>query len=302
MHTVTVRDARAGDAAAIAGVWSGAVPYLVRSDERAVADLADDKVLQRKRLVGLLDGVLVGTGTARRAGPEEVFLTVEVLPEHGSRGVGTSLLRSLVADISRPQDLTSVCRGDAISMAFAVRNGFLPAGEHRISRIDPVQAPDPGDVPAGLEAVTLGSMVDLEPLLDAYNTAAADDPSGLSRQFTREEFLADWWNSPDNAPDHSWALVDQRDRGPVVASFTSVQVDPVRGRAWSTMTATHPSHRGKGLARWVKARSLRALADAAIGEAWTANDATNVAMLAVNEALGYEAVTTSVRVQRRLSH
>jgi RimJ/RimL family protein N-acetyltransferase/predicted N-acetyltransferase YhbS len=302
MHTVTVRDARPGDAAAIASVWSLAMPYLVRSDARAAADLSEDKVLRRRRLVGLLDGEVVGTATARPVGADEVFLTVEVMPEHGSTRVGTSLLRSLVADIPTPHALTSVCRGDAISMAFAIRNGFVPAGEHRVSRIDPAAAPPPGPVPPGLEAVTLASLVDLEPLLTAYNTAAADDPSGMSRHFTPEEFLADWWNSPDNAPDHSWALVDQRDSGPVVASFTSVQVDTVRGRAWSTMTATHPSHRGKGLARWVKARSLRSLAEAAVSEAWTANDATNEAMLAVNDALGYEFATTSVRVQRRLSH
>ena len=302
MHTVTVRDARPGDAAAIASVWAAAVPYLVRSDARAAADLAEDKVLRRRRLVGLLDGALVGTASARPVGADEVYVTVEVIPEHGSCRVGTSLLRSLVADVPTPHALTSVCRGDAISMAFAIRNGFVPAGEHRISSIDPSSAPDPGPVPDGLEAVTLASLVDLDPLLDAYNTAAADDPSGLSRHFTQEEFLADWWNNPDNAPDHSWALVDQRDSGPVVASFTSVQVDPVRARAWSTMTATHPSHRGRGLARWVKARSLQALADAAITEAWTANDASNTAMIAVNDALGYEFETTSVRVERRLAH
>src|SRR4051794_3363352 len=109
MHTVTVRDARPGDAAAIASVWSRAMPYLVRSDARAAADLAEDQVLLRRRLVGLLDGEVVGTATARPVGDEEeVFLTVEVMPEHGSARVGTSLLRSLVADIPTPHLLTSV--------------------------------------------------------------------------------------------------------------------------------------------------------------------------------------------------
>lgn len=295
-----MRDAQPDDAAGIAQVWAAAMPHLVRSAARAAADLRQDEALARRRWVALLDGTVVGTGTARRVDDDSVFLTVEVLPERGSRGVGTALLAAAVSASPGATVLTSVCRDDPIALAFSVRNGFLPDGENRVARVDPASVGPAGPAPEGLTATTLDRLPDLDVLVAAHNAAAVDDPSGLSRTYTRTTFLADWWNSPDNAPELSWALLDPAGPSPVVASFTSVQVDRPRGRAWSAMTATHPAYRGRGLAGWVKRRSLNALAAAGVGEAWAANDATNAPMIAVNDALGYRPVGRSIRVQRRL--
>jgi RimJ/RimL family protein N-acetyltransferase len=207
----------------------------------------------------------------------------------------------MVAELPDLHHLSCVCRGDAVSMAFAIRNGFVPAGENRIARVDPRGVPVAGPVPEGLVALPLAALPDLTGLLDTYNTSATDDPSGLSQTYTMETFRADWWNSPDNAPDLSWALVEEGPE-PLVVSFTSVQVDRPRGRAWSSMTATHPSFRGRGLARWVKTRSLNALADAGVHEAWTGNDSANAPMIAVNDALGYRPAAKSIRMRRRVPH
>ena len=294
-----MRDAQPDDAAGIAQVWAAAMPHLVRSAARAAADLRQDEALARRRWVALLDGTVVGTGTARRVDDDSVFLTVEVLPERGSRGVGTTLLAATVTAFPGATVLTSVCRDDPIALAFSVRNGFLPDGENRVARVDPTSVGPAGPGPERLTATTLDRLPDLDVLVAAHNAAAVDDPSGLSRTYTRTTFLADWWDSPDNAPELSWALLDPAGPSPVVASFTSVQVDRPRGRAWSAMTATHPAYRGRGLAGWVKRRSLNALAAAGVGEAWAANDATNAPMIAVNDALGYRPVGRSIRVQRR---
>ncbi len=295
-----MRDARPDDAAALGQVWAAAMPHLVRSVARAGADLRQDEALGRRRWVADLDGVVVGTGTARLVDQGSVFLTVEVLPDRGSRGVGTALLAAAVAAFPEATVLTSVCVDDPIALAFSVRNGFLPDGENRVARVDPASVAASGPVPGPMTATTLDELPDLDLLLATHNAAAADDPSGLSRTYTRETFLADWWDSPDNAPELSFALLDTTGGSPVVASFTSVQVDRPRGRAWSAMTATHPDYRGRGLAGWVKRRSLNAVAAAGVGEAWTANDATNAPMIAVNESLGYRPAGRSIRVQRRL--
>lgn len=295
-----MRDAQHDDVAGIAQVWAAAMPHLVRSAARAAADLRQDEALGRRRWVGVLDGAVVGTGTARQVDEDSVFLTVEVLPERGSRGVGTALLAAAASAFPEASVLTSVCRDDPIALAFSVRNGFLPVGENRVARIDPASVAAAGAVPDGLTATTLDRLPDLDLLLATHNAAAVDDPSGLSRTYTQDMFRADWWDSPDNAPELSWALLDPAGPSPVVASFTSVQVDRPRGRGWSAMTATHPGYRGRGLAGWVKRRSLNALAAAGVGEAWTANDATNAPMLAVNDALGYRPAGRSIRVQRRL--
>jgi GNAT superfamily N-acetyltransferase len=302
MATVLVRDARAADAHAIAAVWATAMPHLVRSTVRAAADLRADEDLGRTRLVGVIDGHVVGTATAREVGVEEVFLTVEVHPDYISRGVGTALLNAVAAGFPRTTRLTAVCHDDAIALAFAVRNGFLPEGEIRLSRVEPAAVDSAGPVPEGLRAVTLDALPDLELLLATHNEAADDDPSGLSRRLDLAEFRADWWDSPDNAPDLSWALLDEGSAGTVVASFSGLQVDRARRRAWSAMTATRRSYRGRGLATWVKRRTLSSAAAAGVVEAWTASDVTNEPMLAVNDALGYRPHVQHIRVSRRLPH
>ena len=295
-----MRDAHPDDAAVIAEVWAAATPLLVRSAARAAADLVEDRSLGRHRWVGLLDDVVVGTATARRTGEDIAFVTVEVDPAHGSRGVGAALIRAAVSAVPDVNGLSSVCSDDPISLAFAIRHGFLPVGEHQLSGVDPATVPPVGLPPPGVAPVRLDVLDDVDAVLETHNRCAVDDPSGLSRVFTRETFLADWWDSPDNAPELSWALVDPTGPTRVVAAFTSVQVDRARHRAWSAMTATHPDHRGRGLARWVKHRALNEVAAAGVTEALTANDATNVPMLAVNEALGYRPRARTIRVERRL--
>jgi GNAT superfamily N-acetyltransferase len=85
----------------------------------------------------------------------------------------------------------------------------------------------------------------------------------------------------------------------VLAAYTSVELDRERGRAWSTATVTRPSYRRRGLATWVKRRMLNAIAEAGVVAAWAPRDPGNPAMVAVNEALGYEPVTRAIRVARR---
>jgi GNAT superfamily N-acetyltransferase len=300
MPEVTVRDARRADATAIGEVWAAALPQLVRSAARAAADLQADAALGRRRWVGLVDGVVAGTATARLTGTEQAYLSVEVHPDLGSRGVGTALLSAAIGAFPTATDLMGVSSDEPIALAFGVRNGFLPDGENQISRLDPASVPPVGDVTDGLSALTLDRLPDLAVLLETHNASAGDDPSGLSHQHTLETFLADWWGSPDNAPELSWALLDDSSGSPVVASFTSVQVDRPRRRCWSTMTATHPAYRGRGLARWVKQRMLNSVAAAGIIDAATANDVTNLSMIAVNDSLGYVPSGRAIRVRRRL--
>jgi len=300
---VIVRDATLEDAAAIGAIWAAAVPLRVRSAAATPAYLAVDAELGRHRWVAELGGAVVGTSVARRQGEGEVLVGVEVHPDFGSRGVGSALLMTAMTafeDVAAGAELVAVSNDDPISMAFGVRHGFLPDGETRISVVDPTTVAATGSAPDGLGAVRLDRLTDLDGLLATHNAAAPADPSGFTRELTPEDFRTGWWGDPDNAPGLGWALVDEQADPPVVASFSSVQVDRERGRAWSSMTATHPSYRGRGLAHWVKRRMLNSLAEAGVREALTANDATNAPMLAVNESLGYRAAARSILVRRRL--
>jgi GNAT superfamily N-acetyltransferase len=302
MAEVTVRDARPDDATAIAEVWAAASPLIVRSSARAAADLVADPALGRRRWVAVVGDEVVGTSTARRTGEDAAQVAVEVHPGHGSSGVGSALLRATVGAFPDAHELTAICSDDPISLTFAVRHGFVPTGEHQMSGVDPATVPPVGLAPPGLSPVRLDILTDLDGVLDTHNRCAADDPSGLSHVYTREEFLADWWDGADNSPELSWALLDPTGETPVVATFTSVQVDRERRRSWSAMTATRPEYRGRGLAHWVKQKMLNEVASAGITEALTGNDASNAPMLAVNDALGYRPRARTLRVQRRLTH
>jgi GNAT superfamily N-acetyltransferase len=299
MPEVTVRDARPEDAPPIAEIWAATGPLLVRSAARAEADLRAGTV-DLHRWVALLAGRVVGTSYARRLDDGTVRVSVEVHPDFGSRRVGTALLAPTLAAFPEATELTAISNDDPIALAFAVRNGFLPTGEHRIAGVDPRTVPPAGPAPSGLREVRL-DQVDPELVRDAHNASAADDPSGLSRVYDRETFRADWWDSPDHAPELGVGLLDESGEEPVLVAFTAVQVDRPHGRSWSAMTATRPAYRRRGLARWVKQRMLNAVAAAGVTSATTATDATNASMIAVNDALGYTPVGRTIPVQRRVT-
>ena len=109
--------------------------------------------------------------------------------------------------------LRSVSNGDPISMSFAVRNGFLPEGEHHIAFVDPA-AVEPVAAAARDRRADHPRRVarPADAARTTYNLSAGDDPSGLSRRYTMYQLRADWWDSPDNAPDLSFGLVDDTHR------------------------------------------------------------------------------------------
>ena len=295
-----MRDARPADAPAVAEIWAAARPLMVRSAARAEAALREDAADDRRRWVGDLDGRVVGTSTARRRDDGPVMISVEVHPDFGSRRVGTALLAPTLAAFPEATELTAISNDDPIALAFSVRNGFLPTGEHRIARVDPRTVPPAGPAPSGFRAVRL-DQVDPELVRHAHNASAADDPGGLSQAFDRETFRAEWWDGPDHAAELGVGLLDESGEEPVLVAFTAVQVDRPRGRSWSAMTATRPPYRGRRLARWVKQRMLNGVATAGVTSATTANDATNAPMIAVNDAVGYTTVGRTVPVQRRVT-
>ena len=304
MPEVTVRDAQAADAALISEVSSAAVPYLVQSAGQVAADLRKDGRLGRQRWVATVGDDLVGTATARRVadhdGEREVLMTVEVHPSFGSRGVGTSLLLTAAGAVPGATLLEAYSRDDPVSMAFAVRNGFLPEGEVEVAFVDPGQVPDAGPAPHGLRATTLDALPDLGMLLETHNLAAGHDPARQIRRLTMYQLRSEWWDDPDNATDLSFGLLAPGRSGPVLAAFTSVRIDRARGRSWSSLTLTHPDHESHRLELWVKQRMLNSLASAGVRESWTGNDGSEAPLRTVNETLGYRPAGHTVRVQRRL--
>jgi GNAT superfamily N-acetyltransferase len=185
---------------------------------------------------------------------------------------------------------------EASGRAFALANGYDVGREHRFAEVSLSALPHPPPVPEGVELRPL-SAVDPYAIWRLQETVAPDDPSGLSISQPYETWHAEDWAFPDHAPEFGMAaLVD----GEPVA-FTHVFADRERGAIWSAMTGVRPSHRGRGLARLVKAHSLHVARAAGMTRASTANDAANGPMLAVNTWLGYHAAAQSWSVRRQMA-
>lgn len=166
--------------------------------------------------------------------------------------------------------------------------------EYAVSEVAPGSVDAPGPTPAGLSVVPL-SEAGVEAVWSCHESAAADDPSGLTRRIPLDEYAATQWEDPTHRPELGAAVVEGDD----VVAYGSVLV--AGDRAWNSMTGTRRTHRGQGLATLVKRHSLAALAAAGVRRCFTGNDAENEAMLAVNRALGYRRGATTWGASRRLS-
>ena len=144
----------------------------------------------------------------------------------------------------------------------------------------------------GIELTTLGARPELTVAAHALNVAAEHDvPSDAPMPIpTLDEWLRQL-DAPWYSLDRVWLAVE----GDQPVAITVLVVEPVTGNAWTAMTGTAPSHRGRGLAHAVKLRCLADAAAAGVRRAFTYNDERNHPMLAVNRRLGYEVVAQELR-------
>ena len=98
-----------------------------------------------------------------------------------------------------------------------------------------------------------------------------------------EEWLDETIGQPDLSCDGS--VVVLVDGTPAALSW--LLVDPARGLAEHEFTGTGRAFRRRGLGRVAKLAALRWAADHGVTRVVTGNDATNVGMLAINDAVGF---------------
>lgn len=284
-----LRFATGGAAEGWARVLTAASPFLVSSEDAVLHDMEHDPATLA-RFVVVEDGAVIGLTRVRERPGGVPSVMVQVDPAHRGRGVGR-LLFERVHRVVGSTELTGIANGDARSLAVAAHWGFQPEREHRISGVDPRMLPEPVPAPAGLRVVPLDE-AGPEAVWACHQEAAADDPSGLTRQMPFEEFLATQWRTPVHRPDLGRAVV----AGEAVLAHS--QVDVADDRAWNAMTGCLPDHRRRGLARLAKHHALSALASAGVTLCSTGNDGQNRPMLAVNDRLGYRPIGSTWSVRR----
>ncbi|MEV1289586.1 GNAT family N-acetyltransferase [Micromonospora sp. NPDC049679] len=303
--TLIVREFQPGDAGAAADILRAAMPYFVMTPETVAWQVASGPAAQHYRLlIAEADGELLGisrTGIMFDTSvPGQAFANISVHPARRGRGAGTALLAAAEEYVTGlgASAIYAWTADDEQSLAFAARHGYRRGRSAHFQRLDLVQGlPPVPPLPEGVELRTAADFIgDPAPIYAADAESALDEPSDVAVDaITYEDWLTYFWHRPDLDRDlTSVAVVDG-----VVASVTLAQTDG-GSRYWTGMTGTRRAYRGRGLAKLVKTHSLHRARAVGYTEAFTNNDAGNVAMLAVNRWLGYRPSATEWRYIREL--
>ena len=237
---------------------------------------------ERRLLVAALDGALVGSGLVDRSDLGDRFsVKVRVLPQARRRGVGTALLRELVAHASTFEfDKIATHLEEAEAKPFAELFGFRETDRQveQMKRLGKEPASRPPD---GIEVVTVAErpslLRDTYPLAsEGYHDMALEGPARIS--------LEDWLREEATLSEGSFvALADGE-----VVGFSGLMRHDNPGVAEDGLTVVRRDWRRRGLASTLKRLELAWAADNGFREVVTWTQRGNEGMRRVNELLGYE--------------
>ncbi|MFJ2865382.1 GNAT family N-acetyltransferase [Kitasatospora sp. NPDC087314] len=303
--SLTIRDFRPDDAEAAVAAHRAGREHLVMTAENLV--WMNDRQLPGEHFrtfVAELDGRVVGSvRCAVAVGTTTVgvgYANGSVLPEARRRGAFTGLLAAAERHLAE-RGVTEVHGwvDDAPgSLAFAAARGFVIGRQGYFSGRDlTLPLPQAPVLPAGVELRPGTDWADDPlPLFVIDEDASRDEPGEVVLDATEYE---DWRQGVWNRPDLDQALTTVAVVEGEPAAFTIAQTDG-RGLYWSGFTACRRQFRGRGLSKLAKLESLRLAAAAGVRHAYTANDATNAPMLAINAWLGYERCAGEFKGIKRL--
>lgn len=252
-------------------------------------------------LVVELDGQLVawcnGWRNTYGEDPGIGMLDVIVHPDHHRRGLGTRLaVHGLdhLAGIGIHTVRAASTDGPA-QHGFAARFGFVEVHAASTSAIDP-RTVEPLPVPSGVTLRSFGEIEDPRPVYELDMEVARDVPGDEDlTAMSLEEWSSRFWHNVFADDDASLAAYVDGE----LAAITMLRVDRPSHRAQNNITGTRRPYRRRGLARLLKTHSLHRAAQAGVTVAFTQNDETNAAMLAVNRALGYRHSSRRIEWERK---
>ncbi|MFD7664600.1 GNAT family N-acetyltransferase [Streptomyces sp. NPDC059788] len=307
--TITVRPFRRADARDVCDVRRRVFPYGICTPQSVAWEVAEAPAARQLRVfVAEAGGRAVGMAKASvqhdSSTPGQGVVSVLVDPGHRGRGAGSALLAAAEGHLTglgvnrlhaRPQD-------DPRSLAFAERRGYRRLRASRYLRLDLAHAvlpPLPVGLPPGTQVCTAADLgADPRPLFEADAEVTADEPDDLTVDaMAYEDWITHTWEHPDIDLD----LTTVVRVGGEIAAFSLARTDGL-GRYGSEMTGSRRAHRGRGLAKLAKTASLHRARDAGCTEAFTANDAGNAPMLAINTALGYRRTAVEWHCVRDLAY
>jgi mycothiol synthase len=167
--------------------------------------------------------------------------------------------------------------------AFLKRRGFVEVARHHdlVLDLESVEPP-PVEAPPGIRVTTLAA----EPELADGTFAVAREvlvevPSPEPRAAVSRERFERWLAAPHVRHDTIFLAAD----GDRVVAYAALSFPG--GEALHELTAVLAAYRRRGIARALKGAQIAWAKDAGIERLRTANDATNLPIRALNDALGY---------------
>jgi GNAT superfamily N-acetyltransferase len=307
--TLIVRDYRDGDAEAVVALLRATAPYRVMTARGLHAQVVGSPARQHYRLLVAEDGRGRITGYVRAArfadtsDPGLSFASLVVAPEDRGAGIGGALLTAAEEHLAAAGAHTVYvwASDEPAAHGFAARRGYRrgrSASYLRLALAEGGPLPDRPALPSGVRLLPAAHWADDLPALhQADQDCFVGEPGDVTPDaISFEDWRTTIWDRPDFDQRLSTvAVVDGQ-----VAGLVLVETDD-RGRYWSSGTAVHPDHRGRGLARAAKAHSLHLARDRGLREAYTSNDEGNAPMLGVNRWLGYQQSATEWRYIRDLT-
>jgi mycothiol synthase len=251
---------------------------------------------ERLLLLAEIDGEVVGAGATNPSDTSGAAVFPRVLPAYRRRGIGTALLRELVAHAESVghREAGSLVNDEG-SLAFARRFGFTETGR-QVEQVRAIGEHEPWPVvPAGIRLVSMAEWPELR--LRAFHEVALqafeDMPTPGQVSITAEQWEREWMTWPEA----SFAALAGDE---VVGCAGLVRDDDRPDRAENALTAVRRDWRGRGIARALKEQTIAWAAERGLREIYTWTQTGNENMRAVNERLGYVTRDTTISVRGRL--
>jgi GNAT superfamily N-acetyltransferase len=235
-----------------------------------------------------LDGAVAGCGFADRSsmGTGRFAVGPRVLPEYRRRGIGTTLLRELVAHSERceAEEVTALADDDG-SRAFAERFGFAEV-DRQVEQVKVLSDVAPPPAPEGVEIATVGERPEL--LREAY-PLACEGYADLATDKPVTVPLDEWLRDEATLPDGSFVAIADGE----IVGYSGLMKHDNPGTAEDGLTVVRRNRRRRGHALALKRLELAWAAEHGIREVVTWTQRGNEGMRRLNEQLGYEYRTVS---------
>jgi len=289
MTTFHTADSEA-DLQAYVETWNAVTPEEPTSVDRQRERRARDA--RRLYLLAEEDGMLVGCGFAGPSdNPDRGFLSPRVLPDARRQGVGTALLRALIAHLESRGFVSAsshVDGADPGSLAFALGHSFEEVGR-QVEQVKEIGDERTGAPPEGVTFVTLADRPEL--LRESYDLAVEGYADMAT--YTRVTISLEDWLAGDGADIAAGSFVGLAG-GEIVA--LSGLCEAPDGTVEDGLTVVRRDWRRRGLAEALKRAKLAWAAENGISEIVTWTQRGNEGMRALNERLGYTYRSVSISV------